>query len=734
MRTRLTIQTAALLLASAGVALAQSDQPLPSSPLGWVTIGFRVSDVSGDRARFERYSDIRESGYNLDFGATERTDERIVDFGARNVGYNDQRYTFAYHDRGKLKISFLYDQIPLNYGYKKDGYVETPYEGFNLDDATQKAVEARQAIGWRGSPVVGPSAYASQYRPIDLTSRRSTVEAGVAYAATPNVDLTLGFNGYRRDGAQPWGASFGFSQALEVALPLDNRTTAFNAGLEWGSQHGALRVGFETQEFLNDYEVLVWDSPGKFNDSTNPTAYVLGDGTSKGRMALAPDNRQGTFTATGVYRLPRRSTLSGTFAYSRQTQDGTIIPFTINTSIPAIHQTRETAAARADLTSFGLQYHARPVDKIWITARYRYSDRTNKTPVFDGEEYVRFDQVLEETGGETEQFNITHSTVNLGVAYSVVPQATLRFDYGYDAADRTHREFETTKDNTVRVSLDSAGSAYFSTRFTYERSQRRGEGFDPHLLEEVGAQPTARHYDVAERARDRYGVIFSLTPTPLVGVSVTALAGKDEYNEDAQKFGLLNNENNVFSVGIDLTPTDTAALGASYGWERYTAMMRSRNANPAPDPSWTDPNRDWQLDDEETVNTFSIYADFARAIPKVDLRVGYDYSKSDMGFVYSGARVNVLSATPAPPTTVGGFTTQFGQLPNVLNTWHRGTVDFRVFLTDQVALNLTYWYDKYDVEDFASPPRVDPQGGLYLGYWFRPFTANTAFVRLYYLF
>ncbi len=734
MRTRVMVLTAALLLASAGVVLAQSDQPLPSTPLGWLNIGFRVSEVTGDRARFERYSDIRETGYNLDFGATQRTDERVVDFGARNVGYDDQRYTFAYNDRGTLKVTFLYDQVPLNYGLRKDGFVSTPYEGFNLDDATQKAVEGGQAIGWRGSPTLAPSAYAKFYRPIDLKSRRSIVDATVQYAATPNVDLTLGFNSYRRDGAQPWGASFGFSQALEVALPLDNRTTAFNAGLEWGNSHGALRVAFETQEFANDYEVLVWDSPAKFNDSTNPRAYITGDGTSKGRMALAPDNRQGTFTATGVYRLPRRSTLSGTFAYSRLTQDGTIIPFTINTAIAPIHMTRETADARADLTSFGLQYNARPTDRVWVTARYRFADRTNKTPLFDGEEYVRFDQVFEEGGGETEQFNITHNTFALGLAYRLVPQATLRFDYGHDAADRTHREFETTKENSVRVSLDSVGSAYFSTRFTYEHSQRRGEGFDPHLLEEVGAQPASRHYDVAERARNRYGVVLSLTPTSLVGFSVTALAGKDEYNEDAQKFGLLDNDNKVFSVGVDLTPTDKAAFGASYGWEQYTGMMRSRNANPAPDPSWTDPNRDWQLDDEETVNTFSIYADLARALPKLDLRFGYDYSKSDMGFVYSGARVNVLSATPAPATAVGGFTTQFGQLPNVLNTWHRGTADVRVFFTEKVALNLTYWYDKYDVEDFATPPRVDPQGGLYLGYWFRPFTANTAFVRLYYLF
>ena len=70
-------------------------------------------------------------------------------------------------------------------------------------------------------------------------------------------------------------------------------------------------------------------------------------------------------------------------------------------------------------------------------------------------------------------------------------------------------------------------------------------------------------------------------------------------------------------------------LGADYGRETFEALQESRNANPAPDPTWTDPNRNWTLANDETVNTFSVYLNLLKALEKTDIRVGYDLSDSD---------------------------------------------------------------------------------------------------------
>jgi hypothetical protein len=49
---------------------------------------------------------------------------------------------------------------------------------------------------------------------------------------------------------------------------------------------------------------------------------------------------------------------------------------------------------------------------------------------------------------------------------------------------------------------------------------------------------------------------------------------------------------------------------------------------------------------------------------------------------------------------------------------------------------LSYWFDKYDVDDFALGPDTVSQialpGGTLLGYAWRPYTSHTVWVRLSY--
>ena len=64
------------------------------------------------------------------------------------------------------------------------------------------------------------------------------------------------------------------------------------------------------------------------------------------------------------------------------------------------------------------------------------------------------------------------------------------------------------------------------------------------------------------------------------------------------------------------------------------------------------------------------------------------------------------------------------------------------FFQKQVGIAIGYWYEKFDVSDFATldlpgaagTPRIDSLGELSTGYGNRPYTGNTAFVRLLYRF
>jgi MtrB/PioB family decaheme-associated outer membrane protein len=725
MRMRLPVFATILLLASAGAVYAQGAEqttPLVSTKI-WANIGFSGTSVTGDSARFNRFGDYRDQGLALDVFGTSQSPDSRVQFGATHMGYNDQRYFATFSGMGKVKGSVSFTQIPLNYGFKSDGYVQTPYDGdYQLDFATRSAVQAGDGVAVPGNPAQRTS-FLPFYHAIDVKSLRSTFEGKFAFSPVKDLSLTFNVNTFTRQGSQPWGASFGFSQAVEIARPVNDRNTTVSGDLEWSREKGVFSLGYEHSQFDSQVEQLVWDSPYRITDTTSSTAYITGNGTTQGRLTLPPSSTEETFRAAAVGRLPRRTTISANMAVATLKQDGTIIPFTINSAIPVIPLDRDHAEAKVDVATFGFGLNSRPAPKVWLTARYRYMNHENKTPAFNGEEYVRFDQVLEETGGETDQLNVKQNSFMAGVSYAPMPHAAVRVDYGRNQVDRTHREFATTTENSVKFSVDSVGSGMFTLRSSYLFAKRTGSGFDEEILVDAGQQPEMRHYDVANRDRNRGTVTFSATPNDQVALSVSIAAGQDTYPD--QEFGLLDNKNQAYTFGVDVYPNETAIFSVLYAYEKYNHRMKSRNASPG--ATFVDPAYDWFDDADEKLNTFVVSLDLVKAIQKTDVRFAYDYSKSDANFKYSGPNITRLSGLG-----------QFEQLPTNMNRFDRATADVRYYINEKVALNFAYWFDRFQVEDFTVPepapgetaPRVDPQGLLSLGYFTRPYTANTGFFRV----
>ena len=76
-------------------------------------------------------------------------------------------------------------------------------------------------------------------------------------------------------------------------------------------------------------------------------------------------------------------------------------------------------------------------------------------------------------------------------------------------------------------------------------------------------------------------------------------------------------------------------------------------------------------------------------------------------------------------------------LPAVTNAWQSGTIDLRYALRRQIALGLGYRYDRFTLDDYAlNPATIDRLvfgSTLLMGITDRPYTANTVFVKLAYL-
>ena len=377
MRDRLLFLIAALLsIVPSSMAQTpqaqQSQAPVAAMPFrGSADFGGMFTTTDGDQARYERYRDARDGVFS-NFTANRQGSSYLFDASASHIGYRDQKYAANYLG-SKLTVGFDWVSLPLNFSYLTRTAYTTNGTTLTLNNAARAAVQGPTnatndgtAVGVPcapGAPPAScsttaqaaqakatPSIYSALANPFDLRHQRDTASVGLTYAVSKAVDLDAGFLSSKRDGQQPWGASFAFNNAVEVPLPIDQRTNDVRLGASWSNDKSMFRVGWDGSWFNNAFQSLVWDNPIRITDFNNGintytcpatgtggpwdcSGYSNGNGSAQGREALAPDNHMNVVSATGLYRLPRRTTLNGTVQFTSQNQNDSLIPWTINSVI-----------------------------------------------------------------------------------------------------------------------------------------------------------------------------------------------------------------------------------------------------------------------------------------------------------------------------------------------------------------------------------------------------------------
>ena len=692
MRIRFSVLAAAVLLAAASAHA----QGLSS---GSVDFGVSSTNVSGDAARFQRYMDMRDRASVETFRFDQFGDGWHVEGSGRHLGREDQ-WLSGRLQTSKVKVTFSWDQIP----FYLSGDTRTPFRTeapgvLRLDTAMREAVQNGQ-LG-----IVDFARAAGQF---DLRSRRDVAAFNFIYSPTRDVDVKLNVKQTRREGTQPFSGSFGFSNVVELAAPVDTRTRDVNTGIEWARDGASIRVGYDGSWFDNNVPSLVWDNPLRLTDSIS--------GGAQGRMALWPGNTMQGISTAGSIKLPARTRVAASLRTGISRQNQPLLPVTINSAAPDLPLPRATAEAEAHTLATNVSVTSRPAKYLWMNVRYRSYDFDNRTPAFETP-WLVMDQTLHASSA-IEPTSYTRRTFDLDGSLTPFQATTFRVGYTRGTDDRTFRIFERTGENTYRASADSVWKA-FTFRGIVERSERRGSGFDERALEEAGEQPDMRHYDVADRDRNRVTALVQITPVKAFAVSGSFAVGNDDYANSG--FGLRDNENRAYTLTIDVAPVQRIGATVMYAKERYSALQNSRNASPG--IQVTDPTRNWSLDSSDKYDTIDAGLDLLKVLPRTDLHVTYDYSRSTAAYVY-GVPANTTLVAPV-------------QLPSVRNELRSATGELRFFLSKQVALGAIYWYDDYQVDDFARNPEtigsLATTGSLFLGAVYRPFTANSASLRLTYI-
>jgi len=657
-----------------------------------------------DQARFMRYRDLRNGG-TLDFlRFTKSTDAHMYNLQADHLGYRDTRVSASVNSFGRVKASFEFNQIPLFFS-------DTTKTLFSPEGGSPNILRLPDSVQSNMQNLTGTAktnfynSLDAQASPFDLRLKRSIADFKATYSATKSLDLNIALKSTAKEGNQPWAGTFGFSDAVELAAPIDTRTTDLGLGLEWANSHGSARIGYDGSFFRNTLDTLVWDNPLRITDS--PTL-----GPLQGRESLWPDSNLNTGSVSGLVNLPGRSRVTAYISVGNWTQDNPLLPFTVNSALPIIRLDRPTSDANARVTSMNYSFTSRPVNELWFTARYRTYDFDNRTPVFRVIQTVAYDTSVASYPHEgTSPYAIDRKTGDAEVSWTGLRHAALRAGYTHEGIEQTFREFDTTSENTVRLSADTMGLSWVSLRAVYEHAKRTGKGFDEQSLDDTGEQVSLRRFDISDRTANRVSFIAQVTPVSAFSINGLVSAGNEDRGTGV--FGLRSNDNQGYQIGFDYVPKPSVSLGASYEWERYKSLQASRQANPG--PQFDDPTRDWTTNGDDKATTFNASLDLIKLLRKTDIRMAYDLSHAESLYIY-GLPPN---STLAPPV----------QLPAVVNELQRATVDVRYHFTKHVGAGVVYWYDKYTVNDFAMNPQtlntIAQPSFLMIGYMYRPYTANT---------
>jgi MtrB/PioB family decaheme-associated outer membrane protein len=702
---------------------ARDEFALPTTS-GRVDFGVRFTSTTGDAARYERYRDL-DDGIFAETGRLYSEKNGWV-YGAAmdHLGRRDQRLAGRAVRPGQVEVWTQWDQIPMLMSRTTQTlFAETSPGVLDIDDTVQANAQADPAT---------LSGALETARVFNLESRRHIFETGGQVVTQKGVTIDATFRHTDRQGLIPYGGSFGHSQVVETIAPVNHTIGDLDTSAEYSEGNLLLRAGYTGSWFTNEAPALIFDNAFRLPDS-------VGAG-GRGRTALAPNNSYIGVNGMGSYKMPYRSRVLvyGSIANLRDTGQA-LLPFTINTALVSPTLDRTTTDGHARITAFNATFTSRPTNVFDVDVRVKSYDYANRTSEFLAMQRVAYDNTVSNVTNPalqyTEPFGVSRMTADADFRYRPHKYLSTTLGFGHQSEARTHRIFEDISENIVRLTVDSIRNPWVTLRTKYEHGSRRGEGDATEIGKElaaIGEQPGMRHFDVASRDRNRFTMTAMATPSGVVSVNGSFAAGKDDFIES--EFGLRDNTHTVLSGGFDYAPSDYFGAGLSYSFERYNSLSRSRQADNAADAA--DPSRNWATDTTDKAHslighlemreirqvlTLSTFLDlnFARGV--------YHYITGPVPDRTLPEEVEVPSSLP-PPT----------QLPDVESNLARLNVDALYALQDRWDLGVSVWFEKYTVDDFSleaeATQKLDPRGGLLIGYTYQPYTAATVWLRAVYKF
>ena len=356
-----------------------------------------------------------------------------------------------------------------------------------------------------------------------------------------------------------------------------------------------LRVGWDGSTFDNNVESVTWDNPLRYGPD-------IAGAPSQGRMALWPDNTLTYLHGTGAVSLPGRGRLTGYAAFGQGRSNETCCPSrSTRPFAPPSRSRAPTAEAENQMTIAQFTLAMRPTPRASRSTRSiamptsmcrRRSSRARgaRSPTT---------RAFNAIAGPSEYHSVKRMTFDADGAFQVAPSTSLKVGYSQLGSDYTHRIWEKTDENVFRVRSTRTGNQrVHAARACMKIGSAKASTSKPKRLPKSASWPACG--TTTSRIAIARASPSSATRGRAASFELTASAGvgRDEYPRASTACcrSIRISTRSAFTMA----PDDRYNLTASYGWEDYTSLQRSRNANSA--ASRPDPIRDWTTDYTGKVN------------------------------------------------------------------------------------------------------------------------------------
>jgi MtrB/PioB family decaheme-associated outer membrane protein len=545
--------------------------PFPGSGVTG-SVGAAALHVSDDSARFGDFTGLDEQGgyVNAEADVLYRAEGGYaVSVQGHDLGLDSRSIDLRAGRQGSWTVDLSWDELPR----RLDDSVRTVYQGLGSDTLTLPT-------GWvRGNFTSDLAALDANLRDFELGWDRKTAGLGLEFVQSDRMRYEADWTQQTKKGrGLIWGNFLGTAE--DLVKPLDYQTDQVDAALIYAAPAWTARLGYFGSFFSNKDTVLTWDNPFT--------------GPDRGRLALAPDNNYQQAQLSGAYTFQAWDTvLNASYARGRMEQNDSLTAYTINPAITAQPLPLEQFDGRADTTAANLRLTARPVERLRVSAEYRFNERDNKSGQYEWA-IVQADS-FQSLPFQNPLYGFENRDLSLLADYRFSRLLSGAAGWGQKIRKRDYQNVERTEEDSywARVRFRPFNELTLSARA--ETASRDASDYQPIPSTGAGAEqnPLLRKYYLTDRDRNLLQVQADVAPIARGSVSVRYAHARDRYNES--QVGLVASDYDQISADASLQLWGAAVVTAYLSRDNYDSEMVGAGSFMAPNlapPNWAGRTRD----------------------------------------------------------------------------------------------------------------------------------------------